>query len=192
MEDVTLSDGLQSNTDTIELSSMKKRAWQHDYFTSALPWTQRGPEATIPLGTTAPITYINQPGIATKFRNNSTGATINSITFDGAAALNTTAGGALQANIPSQTYVDIDNSADLYADLSSATASSINDLRRAFRLQEWLERNARGGARYIEIITAQSFITKTIQQMQKYSVIHRDTQSTNIFHLLFTEHSEHL
>ena len=38
-------------------SGMQKRAWQHDYFTSALPWTQKGPEATIPLGTTAPLLY---------------------------------------------------------------------------------------------------------------------------------------
>ena len=42
--DVTLSDGTQSGADTIELGTMRKRAWQHDYFTSALPWTQRGPD----------------------------------------------------------------------------------------------------------------------------------------------------
>eukprot|EP00481_Brizalina_sp_1-RS-2013_P000722 TRINITY_DN181_c0_g1_i10.p1 TRINITY_DN181_c0_g1~~TRINITY_DN181_c0_g1_i10.p1 ORF type:complete len:494 (+),score=106.69 TRINITY_DN181_c0_g1_i10:106-1482(+) len=165
--DVTLSDGTQSGVDTIELASMKKRAWQHDYFTSALPWTQRGPEATIPLGTTAPILYENHPGYPTIVRDNSTGTNISNTTFDSAAALNTTTLGELQASLPSNTYLDFDNSKDLVADLSQATASSINDLRRAFRLQEWLERNARGGARYIEIITAHFGVRSSDARLQR-------------------------
>jgi len=165
--DVTLSDGTQSASDIIELSSMKKRAWQHDYFTSALPWTQRGPEATIPLGTTAPIIYQNNAGLPTLIRNNSSGATIANTTFDSAAALNTDPNGFLQASLPSNTFIDFDNSNDLKADLSSATASSINDLRRAFRLQEWLERNARGGARYIEIITAHFGVRSSDARLQR-------------------------
>ena len=119
-----------------------------------LPWTQRGPEATIPLGTTAPITWQNNAGTATKVRDKSTGNTIGGFTFDGASALKTTQYGELNADLPSQKYLALDSLDHLFADLSGATASSINDLRRAFRLQEWLERNARGGARYIEIITA--------------------------------------
>jgi len=165
--DVTVTDGTQSNTDIIELSEMKKRAWQHDYFTSALPWTQRGPEATIPLGTTAPIMYVNDPSQPTRVRNNSTGATINNITFDGVSALETAGSGTLRASIPSLTDLDWDNSRNLEADLSQATASSINDLRRAFRLQEWLERNARGGARYIEIITAHFGVRSSDARLQR-------------------------
>jgi hypothetical protein len=165
--DVTLTDGTQSNTDTIELSSMKKRAWQHDYFTSALPWTQRGPEATIPLGTTAPIIYENDPASAAVVRNYLTGAPITNMTFDGAAAFNTDGSGGLKASVPSSTYLDIDSSQNYRADLSQATASSINDLRRAFRLQEWLERNARGGARYIEIITAHFGVRSSDARLQR-------------------------
>ena len=163
--DVTLSDGTQSGLDTIELAEMKKRAWQHDYFTSALPWTQRGPEATIPLGTTAPIIY--EDGTLNHIKNSATGATINSMTFDGASAFNTDGPGRLQASVPSSTFINIDNSESLFADLSTATASSINDLRRAFRLQEWLERNARGGARYIEIITAHFGVRSSDARLQR-------------------------
>ena len=163
--DVSLSDGTQSTTDTIELSEMKKRAWQHDYFTSALPWTQRGPEATIPLGTTAPISY--KDGGNNFIKNMVTGATINSMTFDNVAAFNTNGAGRLQASVPTNTVLSLDNSNSLTADLSAATASSINDLRRAFRLQEWLERNARGGARYIEIITAHFGVRSSDARLQR-------------------------
>jgi hypothetical protein len=162
--DVTLSDGNQSGADTIKLGTMRKRAWQHDYFTSALPWTQRGPEATIPLGSTAPITWQNNSNTATKIRNNSTGNTIPNISIPD---LITDGSGDMYANIPGQTYIDLDNSDHLFADLSGATASSINDLRRAFRLQEWLERNARGGARYIEIIMAHFGIRSSDARLQR-------------------------
>lgn len=165
--DVTLSDGSQSGADTIELSSMKKRAWQHDYFTSALPWTQRGPEATIPLGTTAPITWVNNSASSTVIRDNATGSPMANANFGGAAEFYTDSSANLKSNQPSATFIDFDNSDHLYTDLSGATASSINDLRRAFRLQEWLERNARGGARYIEIITAHFGVRSSDARLQR-------------------------
>ena len=93
--------------------------------------------------------------------------TIGGFTFDGASALKTTQYGELNADLPSQKYLDLDNSDHLFADLSGATASSINDLRRAFRLQEWLERNARGGARYIEIITAHFGVRSSDARLQR-------------------------
>ena len=165
--DVTVTDGTQSNVDTIELSEMKKRAWQHDYFTSALPWTQRGPEATIPLGTSADIVYNHSlPGPATTLKNWTSGATINNFDSSG-TPLETSSTGRLLSNLPGQTYIDVDNSSALEVDLSTATASSINDLRRAFRLQEWLERNARGGARYIEIITAHFGVRSSDARLQR-------------------------
>lgn len=165
--DMTLSDGTQSGADTIELGTIRKRAWQHDYFTSALPWTQRGPEATIPLGTTAPILYDNVGSSGTNIRNHATGASITNMTFDGVAAFKTNSNGWLNADVPSNVDVDIDSSTNYKADLSQATASSINDLRRAFRLQEWLERNARGGARYIEIIMAHFGVRSSDARLQR-------------------------
>ena len=165
--DVTLSDGTQNGTETIHLSTMRKRAWQHDYFTSALPWTQRGPEATLPLGTSAPIIYNNNSSVATVFRDFNTGNVIQNADFQGPASLQTASSGATFADIPTRTYFDIDNSPNLSADLTGATASSINDLRRAFRLQEWLERNARGGARYIEIITAHFGVRSSDARLQR-------------------------
>jgi hypothetical protein len=146
---------------------LAKRAWQHDYYTSALPWTQRGPEATIPLGGTAPIIYQVDANNSTFLRDNLTGNPIPNFDSSGAAPLETNAGGGFFINNPGLTYVDIDNSADLKADLSGAAASSINELRRAFRLQEWLERNARGGARYIEIIMAHFGVQSSDSRLQR-------------------------
>lgn len=172
--DVTVSDGTQSNVDTIELASMKKRAWQHDYFTSALPWTQRGPEATIPLGSSAPIDWNHAPGTKDYLKYTVNGDIVYDLEASSSLATIKTLDSAGDGHIitdlpsaPSNNRISWDNSQHLTADLSQATASSINDLRRAFRLQEWLERNARGGARYIEIITAHFGVRSSDARLQR-------------------------
>ncbi len=145
--------------------SMRKRAWQHDYFTSALPWTQRGPEATIPLGTTAPIVYDGGlSNLADKVRDAS-GSNLNNMDN-----FNSNSSGNLQAETKGTSNVSnisIDNSAHLLADLSGASASTITDLRRAFKLQEFLEKNARGGARYNESILAHFGVTTSDGRLQR-------------------------
>jgi hypothetical protein len=152
--------GEQTATDVTN-PAMQKRAWQHDYFTSALPWTQKGPEATIPLGTQAPLVYGNftRPGEPGDFLYAKAPASSGGAKIQGSSTATDPilTGTSPYAGVVSQTGFgdfNLDMSSTHVADLSDATASSINDLRRAFRLQEWLERNARGGSRYIEIIMA--------------------------------------
>ena len=148
---------------------MQKRAWQHDYFTSALPWTQKGPEATIPLGTQAPLVYgdFAKPG-RTDSTYASDPASAGGSILPGLNTASTPWATNLQGELDAGPSVfNLDVSSTHVADLSDATASSINDLRRAFRLQEWLERNARGGSRYIEIIMAHFGVKSSDSRLQR-------------------------
>jgi hypothetical protein len=167
-DNILLEDGDQSTTKKTELIELRKRAWQHDYFTSALPWTQRGPEATIPIGTEAPLLYGD-------YRNPPVGSGYATQIVRNASSDNPQLNESGFATNSTGTFVDDNNTVALnldvtqthVADLSNATASSINDLRRAFRLQEWLERNARGGARYIEIIMAHFGVRSSDARLQR-------------------------
>ena len=151
-------------------STLKNRAWQHDYFTSALPWTQKGPEATIPLGTTAPLVNLTSSSsddmaFTSRFRTTE-GVGVDSANIGSSAVPGHP--GVVSAVAGSTSRGDqIDVTAHTEVDLTDATASSINDLRRAFRLQEWLERNARGGSRYIEVILAHFGVQSSDARLQR-------------------------
>lgn len=127
------------------LLTIKYRDWQKDYFTSALPWTQRGAEVLMPLEGTGTVTYL-----ATSLVKTSAGVNANANTLFGT---NTAGQGRVNKDVAA-TIGDAGRIENIDTVNLTSSDVSINDLRRAIRLQEWMERNALAGSRYSESIMA--------------------------------------
>lgn len=135
----TLNGGDSTTNDSVATA-----AWEKDYFTSARPWPQKGPEVTIPLGLTAEVVSNNQP---IKFKDPVGEYTFNRETVSSQA-------GVLRGN-PSQDSASdswFGSQTGLQADLTNVSAVDINSLRRAFALQRYEEARARYGSRYTEYL----------------------------------------
>lgn len=121
----------------------------HDYFTSVLPGPQKGNSVLLPLGDSAPV-LTSDTEVSTGSGNVLKWRTISGSVATGnlqATSGNTIASGSVSGS--GSVYPS-----NLFADLSSATAASVNDLRQAFAIQKLLEKDARGGTRYREMLKA--------------------------------------
>ena len=136
---------------------LQRRGKRHDYFTSCLVAPQKGPSIELPLGTTARIQH-SAPDDA----NIGVWSTVNLAT----EALDT-AGGANDPVKASGAAPVPHASGALLADLSTATAATINQIRQAFQIQRLVERDARGGTRYTEVIKAHFGVTSPDQRLQR-------------------------
>jgi len=161
-----------------------QRAWMHDYFTSALPFAQKGTEVQIPLTTTENVIvdYDNPehvPGLVRKASDDSLAALGDIKTAAGPAPL------ASSLHDASTNPAAYDPNGTLSVDIQ-ADATSINTLRRAFRLQEWLEKNARGGTRYVESILSHFGIKSSDARLQRPEYIGGSKQNMVISEVLAT------
>lgn len=152
-----------SSSNAVDLGNplhLRNRAWEKDYFTSALPWAQRGGIVDIPIGDIPEqeIVLADNENAVQWRKINDMPASPNGTPVETVGAGSLGIGG---------NPIQINPNGSLKTEGITLNSVSINDLRRAFRLQEWLEKNARGGYRYIEQILSHFGVRSSDARLQR-------------------------
>lgn len=183
--DIVGSNGGDQVTDIVKGGKPFVACKTFDYFTASLPEPQKGPDVTLPLGSIAPLSgqapvsagsvshlgdtgnnlkfsLLDAQGNVTSFPKKNSNVYVSQV--GNVKACEATLGNDLGFVTPNNLYASLNG---LNADLSQATASTVNELRQAFAIQKYYERLARGGSRYIEMIKAFYGVTSPDARLQR-------------------------
>ena len=173
--------------DVAQYTAVLRRGKRHDYYTSALPWPQKGEGVELPLAGNAPVVG---DGTALGLTDGTNYGAMFGDTTDNhmmldedsyEAAVGTVVGTPVELNDDEAIGVTEESgSSGMIADLSAVTAATINSLRQAFQIQKLLEKDARGGTRYVEIIKSHFGVTSPDFRLQRPEYLGGSSDRINI------------
>lgn len=179
-------DGDNGSSTGNQKTNLRSRCWQHDYFTGALPFAQKGDAVTIPIGDFGDVGVTTPDGEAVNIRT--VDGTPVDIEHDLIMQGDGTENGDMQVTSATPGVNKDVTITNLIAKTSEleADAVTINSLRTAFKLQEWLEKNARGGTRYIENILTHFGVKSSDARLQRPEYLGGSKQNMVISEVLQT------
>ena len=169
-------------------STILYRAWKKDYFTSALPWQQRGIAPALPLSGTIPINFPVDTVLSLNNPKFVTGNGTTYLNFNGTGSVSGVSNGVTGQPLHVDGFVSGLNSAT--GDLSNAATFDVATLRQCVQIQRWLELNARGGVRYTEFLRSHFGISPKDEVLGRPQYIGGTKSSIVISEVLQTSRTE--
>lgn len=178
-------------TDSLDNYALRKRVKRRDYFTTGLPWPQRGPDVGLNLSGDIPVVGNGQvlgmvngsgTGYGLEFWG-ADGGNLRALRAEGSiygASIGATPGGAFPANGTSLGITSDPTKSGLIGKLSAATMITVTELRNAFQVQKLYEKDARGGTRYTEIIRMHFGTVSSDARLQRPEYLGGSHQRINI------------
>jgi len=187
---------LQSEV-SLDNESILLRNWEKDYFTSSTPWQQRGTTPAIPITGTG--TAVFNSDVTVPGKNNAGYVYEHGDTGNKLKSNSGNQGASFQSNASSDSASDIEiydntipkgNLDDNTVDMSDASTFDVADMRLAFQIQKFMERNARSGVRYTEFLTSHFGVSPRDDRLQRPEYLGGSKQPVIVSEVLQTSKSE--